>query len=477
MFKAKPCVITDKCLRSNQIQIHSQMGYLHKAVINSNQLHLILVLITNKEFKKQMKTIKLLVSGILLCLSLNVVAQDMQAVANQIKLMTKEPDPEKNVLSLHHTIKTYKLDTIKNAEDIDVMKGIVALSFLEAGKFPKFEAYIKLIKNKFNQTSYLNMAADILCKNKKHLGYAETIAKQTISLYDSYRNDPSARPAGFPLEDWNRFMKMAAYPYYDTYAQILHANGKDQAALSYQELALKDRTLEDMQQASIELYTTLLINNGQIDQAYAILFEMARLGKSSLKMDQQLQQLHIKKTGNQSNSTLFLDSIQRNVKLAYQIELAKKMMVNVEAPDFKLLDLNGKRVSLRDLRGKVIVLDFWATWCAPCIAAMPAMKQLSNKHPQVVFLFIATQENGADATQRVKAYVKKHQFPLNVLMDQPMFNNPKIFSVANAYKVKGIPAKMVIDQQGKLRFATNGYTTDAELVNELEAMITLSQAQ
>ena len=125
----------------------------------------------------------------------------------------------------------------------------------------------------------------------------------------------------------------------------------------------------------------------------------------------------------------------------------------------------------------MIVLDFWATWCAPCIAAMPAMEQLSKKHPEVVFLFIATQENGTDATQRVKAYVKKNQFPINVLMDQPMLSNPKIYVVANAYKVKGIPAKMVIDQQGKLRFATDGYTTDAELINELEAMITLTQAQ
>ena len=413
----------------------------------------------------------------LFCLSLNVGAQDRQAVANQIKLMAKEPDPEKNVVSMHHAIKTYKLDTIKNAEDIDVMKGIIALSFLEAGNFPKFEAYIKLIKNKFNQTSYLNLAADILCKNKKYPIYAETIAMQTISLYNSYRNDPSARPAGFQLEDWNRFMKMAAYPYYDTYAQTLHANGKDQAALSYLELALKDRTLEDMQQSSVELYTTLLINNGQMDKVYAILFKMASLGKSSLKMDQQLQQLYIKKTGRESNATLFLDSIQGNIKLAYQTELAKKMMLNVEAPEFKLLDLNGKRVSLADMRGKVIVLDFWATWCAPCIAAMPAMEQLSKKHPEVVFLFIATQENGTDATQRVKAYVKKNQFPINVLMDQPMLSNPKIYVVANAYKVKGIPAKMVIDQQGKLRFATDGYTTDAELINELEAMITLTQAQ
>lgn len=126
-------------------------------------------------------------------------------------------------------------------------------------------------------------------------------------------------------------------------------------------------------------------------------------------------------------------------------------MLNIEAPDFNLIDLSGKRVSLESMSGKVVVLDFWATWCAPCIAAMPAMEKLSKRHPEVVFLFIATQENGTDAIQRVKTYVKKHQFPLNVLMDQPMLNNPKIFSVANAYKVKGIPAKMVNSPTGQTK--------------------------
>lgn len=421
-----------------------------------------------------MKTILLIASYLLLCFSIH--AQDGTTISDKIKMMMAEKDPAKNVASMQQIIHNYNLDTLKNAEEIDVMKGVVALSYLEVGQFSKFQNYIGQIKNKFNQTSYLNMAADILCKNKKHLAYTETIAKQTITLYESYKNDPSARPANFDIADWNRFMQMAAYPYYDTYAKTLHANAKDQMALFYQEKALKDQELDNLQQSSVELYTTLLVANNQAEKAYDILLKMAKLGKSSLQMDQQLKHLLIKRTGNEVKAGLFLDSLQKNIGKAYQTALAKKML-DLDAPNFTLLDLNGKQVSLASLKGKIVVLDFWATWCMPCIASMPAMEKLSKQHPDVVFLFIATQENGVDAIKRVNTYVKTHRFPINVLMDQAIADRPKLFSTATAYQVKGIPAKMVIDKQGKWRFATDGYTSDAELINELEAMISLAKAQ
>ncbi|TKC09898.1 redoxin domain-containing protein [Pedobacter polaris] len=424
-----------------------------------------------------MKIIIRIVLSMLFCISWNANAQNLEAMRNQIQSMIKETDPEKNVLSLHKIIKDYNLDTIENAEDIDLMKGMVALNFLNVKVFPQFENYIKSIKNKFNQTSYLNMAADILNRDNVHLDYAEVIAKKTVELYDSYKNDPSARPNNFPEESWNKFMKMAAYPYYETYAKTLYANGKNHAAFLYLEKAWKSTDMEEIQQTSVELYTKLLELEGQEPKAYEILLKMAELGKSSTNMNTQLKRLYVKNGGSKANGANFLDSIQRNVNKAYKIEMAKKMIADVEAPNFTLFDLSGKRVSLLDLRGKIVVLDFWATWCVPCIASMPAMKKVSSQHPEVIFLFIATQESGPSAEERVKSYIKKYKFPNNVLMDKPSAKNPKIFPTAVAYNIKGIPAKMVIDKNGRLRFSTSGYSSDAELINELEAMIAIAKAQ
>jgi cytochrome c biogenesis protein CcmG/thiol:disulfide interchange protein DsbE len=75
------------------------------------------------------------------------------------------------------------------------------------------------------------------------------------------------------------------------------------------------------------------------------------------------------------------------------------------APDFNLRDLEGNEVSLANHRKKVAVLDFWATWCAPCIKSFPAMQMAVDKYkrdPDVTFLFITTWEQKPNAQQSVQ---------------------------------------------------------------------------
>ena len=420
-------------------------------------------------------TLHVLVS-LLLCISTQTYAQGTNAMAERIQLMNKEKDPYKNVAAMDKIIQDYHLDAVKNAEEIDVLKGQVALSFLNANELLNFEKYVGLIKNKFNETSYMNMAADMLLRNHANLDYAVKLAEKTVILYASFKDDPMARPAEFPIDDWNRFMQMAGYPYYESYAAALYAKGDYKRALQYEEQAIHGKETGELMPSSVELYALILEKVGKVDQACNLLMKMAAVGKTSIKMDTQLKNLLITQFGNK-RATMVLDSLQRNIENAYRIEIAAKMIDGVEAPNFTLFDLYGKKVELINLRGKIVVLDFWATWCAPCIASMPAMKKIEALHPDVVFLFIATQETGIDAEQRIKAYVARNNFPLRVLLDAPSLNLPKVFPVLTAYKVEAIPAKMVIDKKGNLRFFTNGYSSDAELINELTAMIAIAKEQ
>ncbi len=425
-----------------------------------------------------MKTITTLLLSLLSFVTWQAKAQNMVTLTSEMQEMSKEGKPERNLATMHRLLKKYNLDELKNAEEIDALKGITALSFLKAGMFPEFERYIRLINNKFNQTSYMNMGTDNLFKTGRNRQYNEVLARKTVQLFELYKDDSTARPATFPLEDWNRFMNMAAYPYYESYAQILHANGKDSAALIYLEKAMKGQQEENLMSSTLELYATVLISTGQEEKAYGILSRMVSLGKSSLKMNEQLKKLYTHRTGSVAGATGFLDSLERNVKNAYKAEVLKKMLVDQYAPDLRLSDLNGTLVTLAEFRGKVVIIDFWATWCAPCIASMPAMKRLTYLHPEVAFLFVATSETGPDdaAQARVATYVRKNKFPEKVLMDRYIAAE-KRFETAQAYKLTGIPAKIVVDRLGKLRFATSGYSTDTELINELEAMIELAKAQ
>lgn len=112
----------------------------------------------------------------------------------------------------------------------------------------------------------------------------------------------------------------------------------------------------------------------------------------------------------------------------------------VPAPEFTLNDLHGQAVRLDDFRGKVVFLDFWATWCPPCRASLPAVEKLSEEYAGKNFQVIGM--NLDEDPEAVAAYVAKHKTPYPVLQ---VGNS----DVADRYGVSGIPHFVLIDAQGR----------------------------
>jgi thiol-disulfide isomerase/thioredoxin len=121
-----------------------------------------------------------------------------------------------------------------------------------------------------------------------------------------------------------------------------------------------------------------------------------------------------------------------------------------DAPDFTLLDLNGNSVSLASLRGKVVILDFWATWCGPCRKSMPLLdKFYTDNKPENVMVFGVNVWERGGKTDKVQPFVTERGFHFPILFGTN--------DLADAYGVQGIPTLVIIDPQGKIAYRHVGY--------------------
>mgnify|MGYP001825639440 CR=1 FL=1 len=121
----------------------------------------------------------------------------------------------------------------------------------------------------------------------------------------------------------------------------------------------------------------------------------------------------------------------------------------VTAPGFSLADMDGESHALADYRGKVILLNFWATWCPPCRHEMPAMERLYQRFRDRGFVVLAV--NQWEEPDLVFAYTGD----LNVFPSFPILFDPQS-SVSQEYGVKGLPTSFVIDRQGRLVYRAIG---------------------
>jgi peroxiredoxin len=133
-------------------------------------------------------------------------------------------------------------------------------------------------------------------------------------------------------------------------------------------------------------------------------------------------------------------------KLGHQLTATSE---HLPAPDFTLADMDKKKYSLKDYRGKVIMLNFWATWCPPCRREMPSMERLHQKLKGKDFVVLAL--NQMEDGDQVFTFTGD----LGVDLTFPILFD-KDSSVSRAYGVMGLPTTYLIDKKGNVRFRAIG---------------------
>jgi thiol-disulfide isomerase/thioredoxin len=131
------------------------------------------------------------------------------------------------------------------------------------------------------------------------------------------------------------------------------------------------------------------------------------------------------------------------------------LRAGTRAPAFTTRTLQGKPLSLRSLRGKVVLLDYWATWCGPCQMATPTIESLHKRFGKKGLAVVGMSVDQADSLAQVKPFVK-HFGMTYIVTASPQANG----QAAAKYHAHGIPAQYLIDKKGIVRWSQEGFAPD-----------------
>jgi peroxiredoxin len=257
----------------------------------------------------------------------------------------------------------------------------------------------------------------------------------------------------------------AAYDdFINIYSKLLFKAGKNEQAYKYTIEAYNN--IKNRDGELTENYAYLSSLNGKYEEALPILAKVVKEGKLEARYIEQVRMGYAK-----LNPGKDVDAYIAELKKDFinkTKSYVEKLIVNETPPDFYIKDVNGKKVTLADFKGKTIILDFWATWCGPCVESFPAMQMAVDRYkddPNVKFLFIHTAERVADPLTDAKNFLSKRGYRFDLYMDtkDPVLKAPPALA---AFKITGIPMKYIIDGNGQIRFKVSGFKGKDEAVTE-----------
>ena len=299
-----------------------------------------------------------------------------------------------------------------------------------------------------------------LVDKKINLDLALTLAN--IGLDGSYKEyiKPSREGDNKWAED--ALMYSTKNDYYHSllwHVDVLALLNRKEEALKEYEIILSICPLNKLQDHYVETYLNYLPEKKRYETAEPVIEEFIKSKKATKTMKALLKEIYIKKNGSDSGYDEYVKKMEDETKL---MEIKNKK----PAPDFTLMDIDGKNVSLSNYKGKIVILDFWATWCGWCKKSFPQMKQAVEKYAgkDVVFLFVDTMEKEDNAKEKAKEFITQNNYPFYVVFDTGS-------KVSKSFGVTGLPTKVFVDKEGNVCYGTPGYSD--QIVEEIDRIIEL----
>ena len=136
------------------------------------------------------------------------------------------------------------------------------------------------------------------------------------------------------------------------------------------------------------------------------------------------------------------------------------------APDFTLDTLDGNKVTLSELRGKIVIVNFWATWCPPCRAETPALEKSYEQYKDSGVIILGVDLTNQDSLSDVKAFVQEFELAYPILLDRDGTVSSTL------YQIKGLPSTFFVNHEGIIRTVlVGGPMSEAFIRSKIEALL------
>ncbi|MDO9027229.1 MAG: redoxin domain-containing protein [bacterium] len=352
--------------------------------------------------------------------------------------------------------------------DKNVQKGlyvIIAQNHSQLGQGPEMAgAFKSALSIDPKDHNLLNNLAYELARNKTDLDSAEAYSKRSIDLA---REGFKAKPWDVSPESWNKDKSQTIGNYLDTYGWVYYQQGNYFKALEQLQEAFKY-----IPEPTIEYHLGLAYyQTGQLDSAITHLADcLAGQVEDPQQAKADFEKVYLARYKGKKGMEDILTKA-RDKKTAEEIKAdstSAATVVGRPAPEFSLPDLDGAMYKLSDHRGKVVVLDFWATWCQPCKLSLPLVDKAFLASQDKGVLFFAVNLEGTDKKDLVKSFWDQKGYGFPVLMGGMMGNG-----IDKVYQITGIPTTFVVDKAGIIRYRHIGYrqNLDQLLTREIEELL------
>jgi thiol-disulfide isomerase/thioredoxin len=322
-------------------------------------------------------------------------------------------------------------------------------------------AYAQIAFALVNNDEFSEMTDEYKLQKAKNL--------MNISIYGIKQNNLNNKPDYITISEWELRNKIRLATLLEQYGQIL------MAAQEYEEAYNKYAEALDVYKndAPVSLYENvvkLCMILGKYQTAYNIAELSVKNSKDSEVIIDFFEQLH-----KQLNKSETFDVMLIALKNEARNERLKKLSysrLNKDIQNITFVDLNGKRISLKELNGKVIVLMLWSSWCGPCDDALKGFYFLSDAYADssdVIIASVNLWENAKDVKKTVKDYFAESDVKFKIWIDD---TNALPFEAG----ITGLPSVCFIGKNGKIEFIDRGFTNNDEfLLNSKDKVSLISR--